>query len=85
MRGGVGPGITWLMHSSESARSVLPLVALAPAAGVGLGIAGSWASPVAASAVSELALASFAFALALTFWRGRAEGATGLKVASTLT
>jgi hypothetical protein len=60
-----------LMHSSKSARSALPLV-------------GSWASTVAASAASWLALASFAFALALAFGRGRVEGATGLKVASTL-
>jgi hypothetical protein len=72
------------MHSSKSARSVLPLVTLAPATGAELGIVGSWVSTVAASAASGLALASFAFTLALAFWRGRAEGATGLEVASML-
>jgi hypothetical protein len=72
------------MYSSKSARSVLPLVTLAPATGVELGVVGSWASTVAASAVSGLALASFAFFLALAFWRGRDERATGLEVASML-
>ena len=80
--GSVGPGITRLMCSSESTRSVLPFVTLAPATGVELGIAGSWASTVAASAVSRLALASFAFAL--TLGRGRVEGATSLKVVPML-
>ena len=73
-----------LMYSSESARSALPLVTLAPATGVELGIVGSWASTVAASAASGLALASFAFSLALAFWRGRVEGAIGLEVVSML-
>jgi hypothetical protein len=72
------------MCSSKSARSVLPLFTLAPATGVELGIVGSWASTVAASAVSWLALASFVFTLALAFGRGRVEGTIGLKVASTL-
>jgi hypothetical protein len=52
--------------------------------GVELGILGSWVSTVAAAAVSLLALASFAFTLALAFERGRVEGAIGLKVASML-
>ena len=72
------------MHSSESARSVLPLFTPTPAVGVELGIVGSWASTVAAPAVSGLVLASFAFSLALAFWRGKVEGATGLKVVSAL-
>ena len=72
------------MHSSKSARSVLPLFTLALATGVEVGIVGSWVSAVAASAVSVLALATFAFTLALAFGRGRVEGAIGLKVASTL-
>jgi hypothetical protein len=84
MSGSVRPGVTRLMYSSKSARSVLPLVALALATGVELGIVGSWASTVAASAVSVLALAAFAFALALAFGRGRVEGAIGLKVVSML-
>jgi hypothetical protein len=82
--GGVRPGVIKLMHSSKSARSVLPLFALAPATGVELGIVGSWASTVAASAASLLALASFAFTLALAFGRGRVEGAIGPKVVSML-
>jgi hypothetical protein len=52
--------------------------------GVELGIVGSWASTVAASAASGLALASFAFSLALAFWRGRVKGAIGLEVVSML-
>ena len=82
--GGVRPGVIRLMCSSKSARSVLPLVALALAMGVEVGIVGSWASAVAASAASVLALATFAFTLALAFGRGRVEGAIGLKVVSTL-
>ena len=70
------------MYSSKSASSVLPLFALAPAVGVELGMVGSWASTVAASAVS-LALA-LAFTLALALGRGRVEGATGRKVVSML-
>ena len=69
-----------MMYSSKSARSALPLFALAPAVGVELGMVGSWVSTVAASAAS-LALA---FTLALAFGRGRVEGAIGLKVVSTL-
>ena len=55
------------MHSSKSARSVLPLFTLALATGVEVGIVGSWVSTVAAAAVSRLALATFAFTLALAF------------------
>ena len=84
MSGGVRPGVTRLMHGSKSARSVLPLVAFALAMGVELGIVDSWVSTVAASAVSVLALAAFAFTLSLAFGRGWVEGATGLKVASML-
>jgi hypothetical protein len=80
----VGPGVMRLMHSSESTRAALPLVTLALAVGVELGIAGSWVSTVAASAVSGLALASFAFTLALALGRGRAEGALSFKVVHTL-
>ena len=80
--GGVGPGVTRLVCSSKGARSVLPLVTLALAMGVEVGIVGSWASAVAASAASVLALATFA--LALAFGRGRVEGAIGLEVASML-
>jgi hypothetical protein len=72
------------MYSSKITRSVLPLVALALSVGVELGIVGSWASTVAASAVSVLALAALAFTLALAFGRGRVEGAIGLKVVSML-
>jgi hypothetical protein len=72
------------MYSSKSARSILPLFTLALVMGVEVGIVGSWVSAVAASAVSVLALATFAFALTLAFGRGRVEGAIGLKVASML-
>jgi hypothetical protein len=82
--GGVRPGVIRLMYSSKSARSVLPLFTLALATGVEVGIVGSWASAVAASAASVLALVTFAFTLALAFGRGRVEGATGLKVVSML-
>ena len=73
-----------MMYSSKSARSVLPFFTLALAIGVEVGIVGSWASTVAASAGSVLALATFAFTLALAFGRGRVEGAIGLKVVSML-
>ena len=82
--GSVGLGIKRLMYSIESARSVLPLVTLAPATGTELEIVGSWVAIIAASAVSGLTLASFAFTLALALWRVRAEGATGLKVVPML-
>jgi hypothetical protein len=84
MSGGVRPGVKRLMYSSKSARSVLPLFTLALAIGVEVGIVGSWVSTVATSAVSVLALATFAFTLSLAFGRGRVEGAISLKVASTL-
>jgi hypothetical protein len=84
MSGGIRPGTIRLMYSSKEARPVLPLFALALAISVELGIVGSWASTVAASAVSVLAFAAFAFTLALAFGRGRVDGATGLKVASIL-
>ena len=63
---------------------VLPLVTLALTIGVEVGIVGSWVSTVAASAVSVLALATFALTLALAFGRGRVEGAISLKVVSML-
>ena len=74
-----------MVYSSKSAMSVvLPLVTLALAIGMEVGIVGSWASAVAASAVSVLALTTFALTLALAFGRGRVEGEIGLKVASML-
>jgi len=83
--GGVGPGIIRLVYSSKSAMCVvLPLVTLAIAIGVEVGIVGSWVSAVAASAVSVLALATFALTLALAFGRGRVEGAISLEVVSIL-
>ena len=82
--GGVGPGVIRLVYSSKGARSVLPLVTLALATGVELGIVGSGVSTVAASTMSVLALATFAFTLALAFGRGRVEGAIGLEVVSML-
>jgi hypothetical protein len=55
-----------------------------------LGVVSSRVSTIAASAVAVLALAAFvlvafaAFPLTLAFWRGRVEGAIGLKVVPVL-
>ena len=91
---GIRPGIVGLVYSSTRVRAtILPFVALASAirtARMELGVVGSRASTIAASAVAVLALAAFAlvafaaFPLSLAFWRGRVEGATGLEVAPVL-
>jgi hypothetical protein len=88
---GIRPGIVGLVYSSVRVRAtILPLVALASAIRMELGVVGSWVSTIAATAVSVLALSAFAFVafaafpLSLALWRGRVERAIGLEVVHIL-